>query len=88
MTIGKTIVLTIQTFVNKVMSLLFNSLYIFVIVFFQGARIFYLFIYLFIYLLLLNSNTFIASHDFMGNKFGAEFSWAVLLSHVMLIGVI
>ena len=38
-------------------------------------------------LMLLNSNTFIASHDFVGNKFGAGFSWAVLF-HVLLIGVI
>ena len=33
MTIGKTIVLTIETFVNKVMSLLFNMLSSYVIVF-------------------------------------------------------
>ena len=40
MTTGKTIALTRQTFVGKVMSLLFNMLSGLVIVFFQGARIF------------------------------------------------
>ena len=40
MTTGKTITLTIQTFVGKVMSLLFSTLSRFVIVFFQGASIF------------------------------------------------
>ena len=39
-TIGKTITLTIRTFVWKVMSLLFNMLSRFVIDFFQGARVF------------------------------------------------
>ena len=38
--IGKTIALTIQTFVGKVMSLLFNMLFRFVIIFFQGASVF------------------------------------------------
>ena len=37
MTFGKTIVLTIWTFVSKEMSLLFNMLYWFAIAFFQGA---------------------------------------------------
>ena len=40
MTTGKTIALTRQTFVGKVMSLVFNMLSRLVIVFFQGARIF------------------------------------------------
>ena len=40
MTTGKTIALTIQTFVSKEMSLLFNMLSKFVIAFFQGAGIF------------------------------------------------
>ena len=40
MTTGKTIVLTVWTFVGKVMSLLFNMLSRFVITFFQGASIF------------------------------------------------
>ena len=40
MTTGKTITLTIQTFVGKVMSPLFSTLSRFVIVFFQGASIF------------------------------------------------
>ena len=39
-TTGKTIALTRWTFVSKVMSLLFNMLYRFVFVFFQGASIF------------------------------------------------
>ena len=39
-TTGKTIALAIQIFVSKVMSLLFNMLSRFVIVFFQGASIF------------------------------------------------
>ena len=39
-TTGKTIALTRWTFVSKVMSLLFNTLYRFVFVFFQGASIF------------------------------------------------
>ena len=38
MTTGKTIVLTIQTFVGKVMSLLFNTLSMFVIFFFFFSR--------------------------------------------------
>ena len=38
--IGKTRALTIQTFVGKVMSLLFNMLFRFVIIFFQGASVF------------------------------------------------
>ena len=37
MTTGKTIALTIQTIIVKVMSQLFNSLYRFIIAFFQGA---------------------------------------------------
>ena len=37
---GKTIALTIQIFVNKVMSLLFNMLSMLIIVFFQGASVF------------------------------------------------
>ena len=40
MTTGRTIVLTIQIFVSKVMSLLFNMLSRFAIDFFQGASIF------------------------------------------------
>ena len=40
MTIGKTIALTRQTFVGKVMSLLFNMLSRLVIVFLQGASVF------------------------------------------------
>ena len=40
MTTGKTIALTRWTFVGKVMSLVFNMLSRFAIVFFQGARIF------------------------------------------------
>jgi len=40
MTTGKTIALTRQTFVSKVMSLLFNMLSRFVIAFFQGASVF------------------------------------------------
>ena len=40
MTTGKTITLTIRTFVGKVMSPLFSTLSRFVIVFFQGASIF------------------------------------------------
>ena len=40
MTIGKTITLTIQTFVGKVMSLLFNTLSRFVKLFFQEASTF------------------------------------------------
>ena len=40
MTTGKTIALTIQTFVGEVMSLLFNMLSWFVIAFFQGASVF------------------------------------------------
>ena len=40
MTTGKTIVLTRLTFVGKVTSLLFNTLFRFVISFFQGASIF------------------------------------------------
>ena len=40
MTTGKTIALTIQTLVGKVISLLFNMLSRFVIVFFQGAVVF------------------------------------------------
>ena len=39
-TTGKTIALTIWNFVSKVMSLLFNVLFSFIIAFFQGARIF------------------------------------------------
>ena len=41
MTIGKTIALTRRTFVGKVMSLFFNMLSRFVIVFFQGASSFW-----------------------------------------------
>ena len=40
MTIGKTIALTRQTFVGKVMSLLFNMLSRLAIAFFQGASVF------------------------------------------------
>ena len=40
MTAGKTIALTRQTFVGRVMSLLFNKLSKFVINFFQGASVF------------------------------------------------
>ena len=40
MTNGKTIALTIWTFVGKVMSLLLNMLYRFFIAFFQGVRVF------------------------------------------------
>ena len=40
-TIGKTIALTRQTFVDKAMSLLFNMLSRLVIAFFQGASVFY-----------------------------------------------
>ena len=40
MTTGKTITLTRWAFVSKVMSLLFNILYRFVIAFFQGASVF------------------------------------------------
>ena len=40
MTTGKTTALTIQTFVSKVMPLLFNILSRFVIAFFQGESIF------------------------------------------------
>ena len=40
MTTGKTIALTRRIFVGKVMSLLFNTLFRFVIVFFQGTSIF------------------------------------------------
>ena len=40
MTTGKTTALTIQTFVGKVMSLLFNMLLGFVIAFLQGASVF------------------------------------------------
>ena len=40
MTTGKTIALTIWTFVGKVMSLLFNMLSRLLIAFFQGARVF------------------------------------------------
>ena len=40
MTTGKTIVLTIQTFIGKVMPLLFNTLSRFVIVFLPGASVF------------------------------------------------
>ena len=40
MTTGKTIALTIQTFVGKAMSLLFNMLSRFVIVFFHGVNVF------------------------------------------------
>ena len=40
MTTGKTIALTKQTFVGKVMSLLFNMLSRFVIAFFPGASVF------------------------------------------------
>ena len=40
LTTGKTIALIIWTFVSKVMSLLFNMLYRFVIAFLQGASIF------------------------------------------------
>ena len=40
MTTGKTIALTIPTFVSKVMSLLFNTLFRFVKLSFQGTRIF------------------------------------------------
>ena len=39
MTIGKTIALTIQTFVSKVMSLLFNTLSRFVITFFPHTSL-------------------------------------------------
>ena len=39
MTTGKTIALTRQTFVGKIMSLLFNMLSRFVILFFQGASV-------------------------------------------------
>ena len=39
-TTGKAIVLTIWIFVNKVISLLFNTLSRFVIAFFQGANVF------------------------------------------------
>ena len=42
MTTGKTIALTVQPFVGKVMSLLFNALSRFVITFFQGTSVFYL----------------------------------------------
>ena len=42
MTTGKTIALTEWTFVSKVMSLLFNVLSRFVMLFFQGARVFQL----------------------------------------------
>ena len=38
MTTGKTIALTIQTFVGKVMSLLFNMLYRFVITFLPRSK--------------------------------------------------
>ena len=41
MTFGKTTALTIQTFVSKVMSLLFNMLSRFVIAFLQGASVFF-----------------------------------------------
>ena len=40
MSTGQIIALTIQTFVSKVMSLLFNTLSRFVIAFFQGVSIF------------------------------------------------
>ena len=40
MTTGKNIALTRWTFVSKVMSLLFNMLSRFIIVFFQGASVF------------------------------------------------
>ena len=40
MTTGKTIALTIRTFVSKVMSLLFNMLSRFVMLFFQGENVF------------------------------------------------
>ena len=40
MTTGKTIALTRWTFVDKVMTLLFNMLSKFVILFFQGASVF------------------------------------------------
>ena len=40
MTVGKTVALTIQTFVDKVMSLLFNTLSRFAIAFLPGASIF------------------------------------------------
>ena len=40
MTTGKSIALTMQSFVSKVMSLLFNLLSRFVIAFFQGASVF------------------------------------------------
>ena len=40
MTTGKTIALTRQTFVGKVMSLLFNRLFRLVIIFFQGVGVF------------------------------------------------
>ena len=40
MTTGKTVTLTIWTFVGKAVSLLFNMLSRFVIVFFQGASVF------------------------------------------------
>ena len=40
MTTGKTIALTMQTFGGKVMSLLLSMLSRFVILFFQGARVF------------------------------------------------
>ena len=40
MTTGKTIALTIWTFVGKIMSLLFNMLSSFVIAFFQGVSVF------------------------------------------------
>ena len=45
---GKTIVLTMQTFVSKVMSLLFNRLSRFVVAFLLRSRLL-LFIYLFIF---------------------------------------
>ena len=38
MTTGKTVALTIQTFVGKVMFLLFNRLFSFVIVFLPGSK--------------------------------------------------
>ena len=40
MTTGKTIALTMQTFVSKVMSLLFNMLSRLIIAFFQGTSVF------------------------------------------------
>ena len=40
MTTGKTIALTMQTFVSKVMSLLLNMLSMFALAFFQGANVF------------------------------------------------